>query len=99
MSELLDKISALAFLAEADENGAPVVNETIDTQRLLELKTVATQTIEDLDAAQSEVSELTDKVADLLKINQALKLENINLTDVATGGKEEDDLLEGIIVK
>lgn len=99
MSELLDKISNLAFLAETDENGAPVVNETIDTQRLLELKTVATQTIEDLAIAQSEVSELTDKVADLLKINQALKLENINLTDVATGGKEEDDLLGGIIVK
>lgn len=99
MTELLDKINNLAFLAETDENGAPVVNETIDTQRLLELKTVATQTIEDLATAQSEVSELTDKVADLLKFNQALKLENVNLTDVATGGKEEDDLLEGIIIK
>lgn len=95
---LLDKISALAFLAPTEDGQTPV-NEGIDTQKLLDAKTEAAQVLEDLATALSTSEELIAKVETLQKANQQLQLENINLTSVATGEAEDDDLLSGIVVE
>ena len=99
MSELLEKIGALAFLAETDDNGAPLVNETIDATKLLEVKTEAATLLDELAEKMSAIDELVEKVETLQKVNQQLKLENINLTDVATGKDAEEGLYDGIVVE
>lgn len=99
MSELLEKMDALAFLAETDDNGAPLVNETIDATKLREVKADVAALQDELAEKMAAVDELLEKVENLQKVNQQLKLENINLTDVATGKDTEEGLYDGIVVE
>lgn len=95
---LTELINSLAFEAATDEEGQPIAIEAIDAERLRETQAEAVRVLEELDKAHEDVAELTDKVAQLLSANQQLKLENINLTDIATGNDGDDDVLSGIVV-
>ena len=96
---LTELINALAFKDALDDDGQPIAIEEMNAEHLRDAQLEATRIITELDEARVSMAELTDKVDMLLKANQQLKLENINLTNIATGDDDKSDVYSGIIVE
>lgn len=95
---LTEMINALAFKDTVDEEGQPIAIEELSAERLRDAQAEAVRVLTELDEARDALGEMTEKVDTLLSANQQLKLENINLTAVATGDDKDDDVMDGIIV-